>query len=84
MKVYRIENGKTFDGVQWTGDRDCLPDWAQAFEDTHSPYWGHLLVVGPYNVKPGSWLLRGHERGDIFPVPGDMFGSIYTEVTSAD
>lgn len=83
MKVYRAENGSTFDGFQWTGDKQCLAPWAAEFEDTHNQFHGQLLLVGPYSVKPGSWVLRGHERGDIFPVPGDMFASAYTEVTDA-
>lgn len=84
VKLYEIENGKRFDGVQWTGDKSCLPAWAKEFETEHHTVYGSLLLVGVYRVKPGSWLLRSHERKDIFPVPGDMFAGIYKEVANGD
>lgn len=76
MKV-KTDRGKTFEAAQWTGDKAEMPDWAQAYEIEPLRFYGNALVVGPYYVKQGSWLLRGDERGDIFPVPGDMFDKIY-------
>lgn len=79
MKV-KTERGKTFDAVQWQGDRNQLPIWAKDFRTEEVRYYGRVLRVGVYYVKPESWVLRGDERGDIFPVPADMFEHHYTPV----
>ena len=81
MKV-SLPNGKTFDAVQWGGETvDGLPDWLSHCTTEDHRFYGKLLIgVGVYLVKPGSWVLRSDARGDVFPVPKDMFHSTYEEV----
>lgn len=84
MVRVKTERGLTFDATQWTGDKETLPDWAQQYEVETLRFYGNALCVGPYYVKPGSWVLKGDERGDIFPVPDDMFAKIYEPVSETD
>lgn len=74
------DTGKTFDAVRWTGDKEALPGWAQAFETRQFPGHGEVLCVGVYFVRVGRWVLRSDERGDIFPVPEDMFANCYSPI----
>lgn len=78
MVRVKTDRGKTFEACQWQGDRSQLPTWAKDFRTEEVRFYGKVLRVGEYYVKVGSWVLRGDERGDVFPVPGDMFESIYT------
>lgn len=82
--LYSIENGKTFEAFQWSGEPGEVAEWAAEFETEKSPYHGTVLLVGPYKVKPGSWVLRSSERGDIFPVAGDMFHNVYEKADTTD
>lgn len=80
MKYQLSESGKTFEVFQWTGDRDCLPDWGEQFESEDNQFYGHILRVDPYLVRPTSWVLKSDDRGDIFPVKDDMFHNTYDPV----
>ena len=73
--------GKVFEAYQWLGPDDPdRPEWLKKNEVVLSPFYGPVLMVDVYMVRPNRWILRGEERGDIFPVPEDMFATTYTQV----
>lgn len=83
MRV-RTGRGKIFDAHMWDGVRENLPEWLQDQTIEVHSHHGPLLHVGAYLVRTNRWVLRGDERGDIFPCPQEMFEDIYTEITDED
>lgn len=87
MPMYKIaeplgnnQEDLVFDGFQWSGERKSLPGWAKHYTSEDNRFWGHVLNVGPYIIRPGSWVLKSQARGDVFGVRGDMFDSVYALV----
>lgn len=83
MKQVQTDTGLVFDAYQWAGDVETLPEWLATCRLEEDRFYGCVLTgVGPYLVKPGSWVLRSHNaRADVFPVAGDTIWNHYTEVS---
>jgi hypothetical protein len=84
INTVQTDRGKTFDAYLWSGNPNELPPWLADCPIEHIHYHGDCLCVGAYLVRVGRWVLRSHERGDIFPVPNDMFPKLYTPVEAHD
>lgn len=69
----------TFDAYKWEGDAGTLPPWLSNVTIEHSDHHGALLVLEPYKVRAGRWVLRSDDRKiGVFPVTAELFDRHYT------
>ena len=78
MRCRSITN-HTFDAYRWEGDKSTFPDWLKGAEVEDNPHHGKLLLLEPYKVRPGRWILRSDDRKvGVFPVTEELFARHYT------